>query len=449
MSGEKQLSKRTDISQQIKKYLNGELDARAMHQLEKEAQNDPFLMEALEGYEQTGIDQHKNLDDIKARLNNRIDKPKHRIVMWRTISIAASVIIALTIGGLWIRNYQPDTRLKRITRTDKPKIVQPGFKTKVPDNNIAAIKPQPKIVVRKRSHAKNTVQTNLLAGQIVVAKPSAPENRTTSSPKLAEVIIKPKPVMAAAIAKDTTPLNEVVVLGYVGQKRKSVKQSTAIIASAQIEDKELTPGKTTGSTTNLQGKVTGVFIDPANTKVIKGVVKDETGPIPGVTVKVKGTDIITQTDAAGRFTVPANPGNVLLDLASIGYMVKEVRVAHPVDSIVIAMQPSSNSLNEVVTTGYGIKKEEEYQSAHPATGWNVFKKYLKDNAESPDGKIGTVKLSFMVNADNSLSDFKIIKSLGAQTDSAAVGLIKDGPAWMRNSDRKAEKIKVKVKFGAK
>jgi len=45
------VSKQTDISQQIRKYLNGELDARAMHQLEKEAQNDPFLMEALEGYE--------------------------------------------------------------------------------------------------------------------------------------------------------------------------------------------------------------------------------------------------------------------------------------------------------------------------------------------------------------------------------------------------------------
>ena len=37
-----------DISQ-IKKYLEGKLDARSRYELERRAQDDPFLMDALEG----------------------------------------------------------------------------------------------------------------------------------------------------------------------------------------------------------------------------------------------------------------------------------------------------------------------------------------------------------------------------------------------------------------
>ena len=43
------MSKHRDDIMQIKKYLAGQLDARAMHQLERRALDDPFLADALEG----------------------------------------------------------------------------------------------------------------------------------------------------------------------------------------------------------------------------------------------------------------------------------------------------------------------------------------------------------------------------------------------------------------
>ena len=55
-------NKKADISQ-IRKYLNGELNATAMHQLEQDALDDPFLMDALEGYEVNGKDQQANLHE--------------------------------------------------------------------------------------------------------------------------------------------------------------------------------------------------------------------------------------------------------------------------------------------------------------------------------------------------------------------------------------------------
>lgn len=90
--------KRHDISQ-IRKYLNGELDARAMHRLEREAQDDPFLMDAMDGYEQaTGL-QQRQLNDLDAMLEKRIGEGKvRRIIPWKYYAAAASVLLFLTLG---------------------------------------------------------------------------------------------------------------------------------------------------------------------------------------------------------------------------------------------------------------------------------------------------------------------------------------------------------------
>jgi hypothetical protein len=41
----------------------------------------------------------------------------------------------------------------------------------------------------------------------------------------------------------------------------------------------------------------------AQEKVIKGVVSDSSGPIPGVNVVVKGTKVGIQTDFDGKFSI--------------------------------------------------------------------------------------------------------------------------------------------------
>jgi hypothetical protein len=64
----------------IRKYLSGELDARAMHLLERRAQDDPFLMDALEGYENTKSDSVVPLSELSARLHNRVEKKKGRVI---------------------------------------------------------------------------------------------------------------------------------------------------------------------------------------------------------------------------------------------------------------------------------------------------------------------------------------------------------------------------------
>ena len=99
----------TDIAQ-IRKYLNGELDARAMHRLERQAQDDPFLMEAIEGYQSAKADQQPNLDELAGRLNERISEKRGRIIPFRVIGIAASVLIICSVGVWWVRQQTEQVR---------------------------------------------------------------------------------------------------------------------------------------------------------------------------------------------------------------------------------------------------------------------------------------------------------------------------------------------------
>jgi len=66
-----------------------------------------------------------------------------------------------------------------------------------------------------------------------------------------------------------------------------------------------------------------VTVGYAQQTTINGVVKDGTGNIlPGVSVRVKGTNTGTTTDGNGQFSIQANATDVLL-FSYIGYAQKE------------------------------------------------------------------------------------------------------------------------------
>ena len=89
---------------------------------------------------------------------------------------------------------------------------------------------------------------------------------------------------------------------------------------------------------------------------IKGAVSDKTGtPLPGVTVKVKGTQNGTQTDANGHFSISA-PGDATLSFSFIGYVTQEIAVGGR-GVINVSLSDNTTGLNEVVVIGYGTQKK--------------------------------------------------------------------------------------------
>jgi hypothetical protein len=122
-------NKRADISQ-IQKYLNGELDAKAMHRLEREAQDDPFLMDALEGYTVQKAISRITWIAMQKRLQARTATKTRRIIPWAVISIAASVIgFAVIVGVLYNRNQPQPQEMAKVAYEPASKKYQPDTTT--------------------------------------------------------------------------------------------------------------------------------------------------------------------------------------------------------------------------------------------------------------------------------------------------------------------------------
>ena len=82
----------------VQKYLNGELSAREMHDLEQQALDDPFLADALEGLQtQPSEAIGQDLSELQARLDARVTA-RPATIPWRAIRVAAAVILLVGLG---------------------------------------------------------------------------------------------------------------------------------------------------------------------------------------------------------------------------------------------------------------------------------------------------------------------------------------------------------------
>jgi TonB family protein len=113
----------------------------------------------------------------------------------------------------------------------------------------------------------------------------------------------------------------------------------------------------------------------------------------------------------------------------------------------IELEPNDSSLDESIVMGYNKNAGDSKETnAHPNLGWDNLKTYLKENAISAGGKTGTVKLSFYVHNDGTITAIKVIKGCDKITDQKAIDLINDGPGWIGNINGQTEKINLTVDF---
>jgi len=90
---------------------------------------------------------------------------------------------------------------------------------------------------------------------------------------------------------------------------------------------------------------------------VTGTVRDEQGePLPGVTVKIKGTNTATTTDVNGVYRINLPTGNETLVFTFVGYKTQELAV-NGRTNLDIALFEDTKSLDEVVIVGYGSQKK--------------------------------------------------------------------------------------------
>lgn len=89
---------------------------------------------------------------------------------------------------------------------------------------------------------------------------------------------------------------------------------------------------------------------------------DDGNPLPGVSVRIKGTNTGTQSDSKGTYSIAASPGQVIV-YSFIGMKLQEMTVA-AATVVNIAMQPDATMLKEVpITVGFGVKADKRYSTS--------------------------------------------------------------------------------------
>ncbi|MEE1946184.1 carboxypeptidase-like regulatory domain-containing protein [Pedobacter sp. KR3-3] len=406
----------------LEDYLDGKLDAKMMHQVEKLSLEDPFVAEALAGLSQSPK-RAQSLSLLQKQLQERIAQKPIEQKRWRLtsqrLSIAAAAAVLFVVASLlfWMRESNNREQLAK----QQPKQVEVNAAPQVADNK--AEKPVAPVadvaVATEIDKALATVKTNSLAKLNAKEKAIAKANAADMLAKktVAEASDRSEASVAAAAPAPVAM-----------QARVLKVDSLSNVAVAKREARPLNQ--------TLSGRAPGITFAPDifSGKVIS---KIDGLPIPGADVKVLNTNIRTLTNSKGEFSLRLDSSNSQsLTVNYLGFNAKEVSTK--ANKAIIELEPSDKALQEVAV----VVGKAKIEAPTPVDSWAKYREYLNNNNKLYKGTVANrnVLLSFEVDTKGRPSNIKVVKGLTKAEDDEAIRLVKEGPNWVRHhpSDSKVE-----------
>ena len=147
---------------------------------------------------------------------------------------------------------------------------------------------------------------------------------------------------------------------------------------------------------------------------ITGIVSDSEGqPLPGVSVKIKGTSQGTATDANGAYSLPVLNENAVIVFSYIGYTTQEATVGNR-RSINITLKDDTRTLEEVVVVGYGTAKKVNLTGAvAQVKGEELENRPVYNVSQALQGQVANLNI-FSSNDGNNTSNMTVGGAPGAK-----------------------------------
>ena len=140
---------------------------------------------------------------------------------------------------------------------------------------------------------------------------------------------------------------------------------------------------------------------------IKGIVTDieDSSPLPGVSILVKGTTNGTSTDFDGRYTIKAKIGDTLI-FAYLGMQSREVRITKA--QVNVSLESDTETLDEIIVVGYGSVKKIEVTGAVNRIKTEDLEQFISsDVASRLQGQIAGVSVSSSSGEPGEASNIQI------------------------------------------
>lgn len=483
----------------IEKYHKGQLSAKQMHDLEKAALDDPFLADAMEGYAVPGVNAVADINELKQRLSQKTEEAKvvslnttggQRKFPWLRAAAAIVVIagagliaqkmflsnkhnqVAKNDGNNSKTNNAPvsfsDTTSQvapnGLVNTDNGASTKKFFLNTADSNSTTGNKPGQQV---------NTGSTNIIQDKSVTVTETVGEkantkadftltNNSAADNKVsAPVAATPgnKGAEVNASTRSNTVLDSSVNVYKWADitkedtqaKNRTAKKSDADGVKDQYDREERRQQAGNGATVvnNNNANRQGLFNNQAS-NVFRGRVTDENNvglPFARV-MNPADNNAGTYTDVRGYFTLTYPDSTVNVQVRSIGFDNSNIQLRSASTNNQVVMQDDKSLAEVVVST----KKPnaDKHRDANmklvepePLDGWDNYDTYIANNLETPDEfkskpaySNGAVEISFEVNKYGEPVNIKVEKSLCSKCDAEAIRLVKEGPKWRRNANKK-------------
>ena len=109
-----------------------------------------------------------------------------------------------------------------------------------------------------------------------------------------------------------------------------------------------------------------VQISFAQQRTISGTVFDESGPLPGVSIVIKGSTNGTETNFDGNYSIRVNKGAILV-FNYLGYKIVERKIENA-NVVNVTLSVDANVLDEIIVTGYTTTSKAKVSTASTQIG---------------------------------------------------------------------------------
>ena len=178
----------------------------------------------------------------------------------------------------------------------------------------------------------------------------------------------------------------------------------------------------------------GVTAFAQTARVIKGKVTDAATnePVPGATVKVKGTTTAVGTTATGDYVISATTPATLV-ISFLGYDPKEVLVTNE-EVVNVKLSESTQQLKDVVVTALGVTKERRSVGYSETTvkGATLTEARTNSFVNGLEGKIAGVNVSGVATGPNSSTNV-VIRGITSMTGSSQPLYVVDNIPLVNNN----------------
>ena len=176
----------------------------------------------------------------------------------------------------------------------------------------------------------------------------------------------------------------------------------------------------------------------AQEKIVKGTVSSDELPLPGAAVVVKGTTHGTQTDFDGNYTLTVKEGDILV-FSFVGYTTQEKKVTGGGKNLTvnIKLKEETNTLDEVVVTGYGVQTRKTLATSVSKLDTKVLESAPRSNAATAlQGSIAGLRVTQVTGKPGTTPEIQLRGGTGFDGSGSPLVLIDGVPGsfYALNSD---------------